>query len=148
MVDFFAINGQLNRQKIDSCVQKIVDAFDIQNPCDWGGIGSGRIEIISIGSDRVFVGSDRFFMKNVGFRWNPMRIRSKTTGSAGRIDSPGRLHYQNKTSLWTTNSWRISDNLRCTHDPFTVTIRYKTTDCIVSVKYMETAKYGTHFCAR
>jgi len=106
-------------------------------PCDWGGIRSRRIKIISIGSDRVFVGfisagfrpgfrqnstkhdwnptrsdpdfigfhriptksasesdknsvgSDRFLMKNVGFRWNPMRIRSKTTGSAGRIDSRG-----------------------------------------------------------
>jgi hypothetical protein len=40
-------------------------------------------------SDKNSVGSDRFFMKNVGFRWNPMWIRSKTTGSAGRIDSPG-----------------------------------------------------------
>jgi len=30
--------------------------------CDWGGIGSRRIEKISIGSDRVFV----------GFRWNPI----------------------------------------------------------------------------
>ncbi len=43
-------------------------------------------------SDKNSVGSDRFFMKNVRFRWNPMRIRSKTTGSAGRIDSPGSLY--------------------------------------------------------
>jgi len=42
-------------------------------------------------SDKNSVGSDRFLMKNVGFRWNPMRVRSKATGSAGRIDSPGNL---------------------------------------------------------
>jgi hypothetical protein len=34
-------------------------------------------------------GSDRFFMKDAGFRWNPTRIRSKTIGSTGRITWPG-----------------------------------------------------------
>ncbi len=40
-------------------------------------------------SDKNRVGSDRFFMKDVGFRWNPTRIRSKTIGSTGRIAWPG-----------------------------------------------------------
>ncbi len=54
-----------------------------------------------------------------------------------------RLHYQSKANLWTTNSWRISDNICCKHGSFTMTIRYKTTyDRIVSVKYVETGKYG------
>jgi hypothetical protein len=53
-----------------------------------------------------------------------------------------RLHHQNKASLWTTNSWRISNNICCKNDQFTIAIRYKTTDRIVSLKYVETAKYG------
>jgi hypothetical protein len=41
------------------------------HPCDWEGIGSRRIEIISIGSDRVFLG-----FLSVGFRRGFCRIRS------------------------------------------------------------------------
>ncbi len=46
---------------------------------------------ISIGSDKNRVGSDRFFVKDVGFRWNPTRIRSKTIGSTGGSLALGRL---------------------------------------------------------
>jgi hypothetical protein len=42
-------------------------------------------------SDENRVESDRFFMKDVGFRWNPTRIRSKTIESIGRITWPGKL---------------------------------------------------------
>jgi hypothetical protein len=37
-------------------------------PGDSWGVGYGRIRIICVGSDTVFVGFDRFFMKDVGFR--------------------------------------------------------------------------------
>jgi hypothetical protein len=42
-------------------------------------------------SDNNPIGSDRFFMKDVGFRWNPTRIRSFPIGSTGRIESSGWL---------------------------------------------------------
>jgi hypothetical protein len=55
-------------------------------------------------SDKNSVGFDRLFMKNVGFRWNSMRIRSKTTGSAGRIDSPGKVMHIHQVYTFNKNS--------------------------------------------
>jgi hypothetical protein len=61
----------------------------------------------AVGSDRVFVGSDQFIMKDVGFRWNATRIRSKTIGSTGRIGSPG-FDYENNFDSICLILWKKS----------------------------------------
>jgi hypothetical protein len=74
-------------------------------------VGSGRISLRSVefwwNPDQIPIEKNPtktvsdpigFFMKDVGFRWNPTRIRSKTIGSTGLFTCPGFQHVQTKIS--------------------------------------------------
>ncbi len=75
------------------------------------GLDSDRKE-----SNKNSVGSDRFFMKDVGFQWNPTRIRSKTIGSTGRITCPGSEAILLEIALFNLNIERFYCNLSFRHN--------------------------------